>query len=335
MLDDIFRRFLALAVGLTGVGLIAAADMPVFRFMSVGNSHACLMDQMIFLPEQVDFVALGSSRIRRGISPEIISEHSDGYLGYGINLGKPRRQILRSESVIDFLLDKGRVPKVVILEANLESIRLGEFPNWTWDELEASFITYEQILTGLPEPLSNELRLKARGVYLKLEQSLIRHLTERTWKTIEESSGEAPTMCIRPFHDAMNSTRAVRGRDRALRTVTQTFENPETDFDDRFVKDLTETGLIELRAIDQIREKLQANGVEMIVVRTQAFADPPLSDEVIERIQAYIPEFRTPRGEFARELNMLGVDQTHLGAEGRDMYSKWLAEQILEMRGES
>ena len=92
--------------------------------------------------------------------------------------------------MIDFLLDKGRVPKVVILEANLESIRLGEFPNWTWDELEASFITYEQILTGLPEPLSNELRLKARGVYLKLEQSLIRHLTERTCKTIEESSGE-------------------------------------------------------------------------------------------------------------------------------------------------
>lgn len=181
----LLRRLGAALAALTGVMLIVTADWPEVRFASIGNSQDCAARQLIDLPQQIDVAVLGSSRIRRGVAPDQLSEELGPGLSAAYNFGRPGRQIRRSESNISYLLDTGRTPKVVVLEADIDLFRLEDEGKWNLPDAEAGYLKYSELFNLVPPDLQHEYgNLWAKAIKAKIGQTVALHLSGLTTKVL-------------------------------------------------------------------------------------------------------------------------------------------------------
>lgn len=82
---------------------------------------------------------------------------------------------------------------------------------------------------------------------------------------------------------------------------------------------------MELASIQRVRSRLEAVGARLIVIRPNGYFEPPLSEAVVQKIQAIIPEFAIPPTDLQRALAKTNIDDTHFGLEGRTLFTHWLA----------
>ncbi len=309
-----------------------SSETPSMRFASVRNSHSCSATQLRNIPKDADAFFIGSSRIRRGISAEAVESHSEGALESAWNLGRPSRQALRSYSIVAQLVKRDIKPKVVVVEVDLNAIRLDDPKGWTWKQDEAGFLSFGEIFnlpgnafTQTPGP---GFALIADGFRKKLKQMVQLHLTGTSLKVFSQRNDPAQRVCWNEGFDVQKQAK-LKKQTKQYKEVVEVFGDPSTSFDTRFREDDSPRRRVELEALSHIRQLARANGIHLVVIRPQAFAEPPLSSDVVSRIQALIPEFRYPPEALVRELSDKHIDRSHFGPEGRELYSKWLAETIL------
>lgn len=325
----LLRKLAAGLVFLGGVAVVAAADLPAVRFASVGNSHVCLARQMLDLPSKIDVVFLGSSRIRRGLKPETFVEATGGEYETVYNLGRPSRLILRSESIITHLVETGRAPKVVVLEVDLDEIRFGSPGPRQWNRTEPGHLTYAELLAALPADTESRWHLIVDGIRHKLAISVARHFSGITTRVLLSASDKpAPHVCWRNSFDK-DDDRRRRHRAQAEDASRQMFGDGPDATDGRFANERTPKAQVELAVLDRIRQRLDAAGTRLVVIRPMGYADPPLAPAVIDKVTALIPEFRAPPDALARQLSRLVIDKNHFGPEGRGLYTRWLAGVVL------
>lgn len=328
----IWRRLTAFAIICCGFALVWTADWEVVRFASVGNAHACSARQLLDLPTDVDAVFLGSSRVRRGISTEVFSEKTGTDPKKVFNLGRPGRELLRSESIISYLIKTGRKPDIVVLEADVDLFRLGDQGRPFWSARQAGFLTFNEIITaaysGSPD---KGWQRSIQGIHHKMSQTLVRHLSGVTRKVLGKGAKKAKKVCWRANYDK-ETKKKNRKKARRRAELSKQYGNIETSFDERKVDVIPELGIVEIAGINRIREKLKSIDSHLIIVRQQGYFEPPLSSDVIEMISRNIPEFVAPPEEIRREISSQYMDTSHLGPEGRTNYTNWLSGVIVEQR---
>lgn len=321
----LLRRLGAALAALTGVMLIVSADWPAVRFASVGNSQDCAARQLIDLPQQIDVAVLGSSRIRRGISPDQLSEELGQGLSGVYNFGRPGRQIRRSESNISYLLDTGRTPKVVVLEADIDLFRFEGSGKWNLPDPEAGYLKYSELFNLVPPDLEQDYgNLWSKAIKAKIGQTVALHVTGLTTKVQRARRIPNHTVCWMNRYDRETDTKRL-SRERKAEEMTAQFGNVETAFDDRFIGADSVAAQMELASIERVRARLGAVGARLIVIRPNGYSEPPLSDAVVQKLQALIPEFVVPPTDLTRTLGKTNIDEAHFGLEGRTLFTHWLA----------
>jgi len=324
----LIRRLGAALLFIAGLGVFASSNLETVRFSSVLNGSVCSAKQVINLPEKIDVALIGSSRIRRGISTEVLKEESRGEFTEVYNFGRPYRQILRSESLIAHLLEAGKRPSIVVLEIDLDVVRMGSDKRWSWSPGEAAFLSLREVLAAVPPTVIARQDIMLRAMEEKLRVALARYLSGDALR-IFLGFGEAPeTVCWRPDFDLESE-----GKQQARATMEAAnraiFGDLEAAIDDRFVPEIGAAGRMELAVLDRIRHRLAEAGVRLVVVRPNGYTAPLLSPAVIGRLSSLVPELRLPPEDLAIKLTRMHMDGSHYSPAGRELFSRWLTGVLL------
>lgn len=323
-------KLAAALVFATGVALIVLADAPFVRHASVGNSYVCSSQQLESLPTHMGAVIMGSSRLRRGVDPDILNTASGGRFTNNYNLARTGRDLVRSSIMFDELLDSGHSIDLLILEMDLDAVRHGRFLPWVWRPNSAGYARWEYILRNTPPTAkgadSPDLRIVLDGLRRKLQQALKLTTTGVVAEVLTTPSVGPTTVCWQDHFD-VDRPALARARARALREVQARFPHPETQLDDgRVGLPLGTRARVELQTYAYIREQARRNNVQLIIVHPQSYGEPALGPRAIADVQNLVPEFRFPPVSMTRQLNLSQIDRHHYGPDGRALFTRWLAD---------
>src|SRR5688572_23352902 len=102
-------------------------DTSYVRYTIESDRGNCSIWQIIRLPRDVDAIAIGSSRVRRGFDPKFVVSLDDGRLRSVYNLGRRGRDVIRNYVMFRDLLERGVRPKFAYIEINIDALsRNGE-----------------------------------------------------------------------------------------------------------------------------------------------------------------------------------------------------------------
>ncbi len=331
----LLRRLGAIVIVAVSLITISSANFMPVRFASVANSAVCSARQLIDLPPRVDVAFLGSSRIRRGLSPEIMRAELGANYESIFNLGRPGRTTLRSESILNYLLSSGRIPKVVVLETEIGLLQNANGMPWNFAHGDLGFLSFSEVSEAIhdADPSASRYQL-FDAVRKKIAQAIDHHVTGLTYGVLSATNASQTTVCWLDAFD-IDDNRKKKLRQKAAAELAGNGLDPKTSFDDRFVGAVSPSAKMEIAIIDRIRDSLASTGAILVVVRPNAYLESPMSDEVIQDIQGLIPEFQAPPENLARKLGQLTIDHHHFGPEGRKLYTEWLAGVIKHLMVQS
>lgn len=333
-----WRVALAVLVLCTGSVLLAVPERAEVRYAGPGDAGACLARQVIHLPEETEVLVLGSSRIRRAVSPEQFGT-ALGADGPVYNLGRPGLSTAREYVLLRDLYAAGYRPRVVVLEAALDVLRgaydLGKTDTrWSWVQTTASFMTYGDHF-NLPAGASDAgvlgyTGLVASGLSKKIRTGVSLNLSGR----VKDASlnGSAPeTVCMLPHFDNPGARLQERNaaRKASERARIEAVVGPlETSHDGRYAPRNNGPTRAELFYLEKIRELTVAYGSALYVVRLHSYGRAPYSAEVTAALSAKVPEVLVPPDAVILSTNANFMDKTHMGSEARQEYTAWLASAI-------
>lgn len=337
------RTAAALSILGVFVAFLVSLEDPEFRFGSAGNARQCLANQIINMPEDPDIVLLGSSRLRRGVSPEQMVEDLGGDLKV-YNLGRSGFSTPRSYVLLRTLYDKGARPSVVVVEAELEAMRgvfardkVRQRADWKVDS--AAALGFRDML-DIPRSVFDagvfgQMAFVGAGIARKIEMGIEQTLTG---ERVKVAPGQpVDTVCMLKRFDAPDDKRLAR-QERAKKQYetaqAEVFGDLDTALDDRH--DIAENSYTraELAYLQRIRDLVDAHGGELLVVRLFPFRSPPISDTVRTRLTELVPEHRSPPESLYREVADMFADVTHFNRQGREIYTRWLSTEIETLRAD-
>lgn len=318
------------------LGFFWWSDQTAFRYNTVANQSTCSVGQFEHLPERVDLVVIGSSRIRRGFSPEIAENHSSGLLVGAVNFGRPGKSIARSYSIVRDILGKKIYPKYIILEVDLDVLTRKPTKAKIPDLRDIGFLKYADALEILyiddTRPLLERIHAVYRHWYLKLKSSigyLLSGVVAQTYFSIENRFSKT---CFLAGFD-----RYIPLEFKKLQEQKAYYQSKYGNLDIAFEHKVSLSDIqnsyswaarAELYYVEKIRILARQHDIRLLVVRFGEAYQPPLSLAAEADIRSLIPEFIHPPAPLVREAWSGFVDTHHMGPLGRSLYTKWLIEQL-------
>lgn len=94
-------RIILLLCFIAGVGILAISQSSYGRVTVLGNSRSCYHHLLNSPPAEMKVLVVGSSRIRRGVVPEILSKHLGGTPRYVVNMAHPGPSLAYDYSLVE------------------------------------------------------------------------------------------------------------------------------------------------------------------------------------------------------------------------------------------
>lgn len=326
-------RIVPVAVLALAAVFLLSLDATVVRQASVVGMGDCSIRQFVNLPQNVDLLALGSSRVRTGISTEAIVQASGGRLRSNFNFGRSGLSALRSYITLRDAVDRGVRPRFIFMEVDLDALQDTNVSSPIKMPGNVAFMKYADLGVMLEAP--HELRMSAKTrLYLltlldKVRGSIIPVLAmDPLWGHFR-----APGPPVASCQDRADSDITERGR-AELEAVRQRelVRNQDTRSMHRaFRPGAAESPLRqqELLFIGKVRELARKLGAVLVVARQGSAYEAPLSDDAIAQIRRDTPEFAQPPDDVVRASWAHFTDAAHMGPRAREIYSAWLAQRLL------
>ncbi|WP_095590591.1 hypothetical protein [Actibacterium ureilyticum] len=337
------RTAAALGILCVCIALPLSIDRPEIRFGSAGNSQKCLANQIINMPTDVNILLLGSSRMRRGLDPEQLSK-SIAQNPKVYNLGRPGFSASRSYVMLRELFDSGIRPSLLVVEAETEALR-GALNTkkyarpFTWRADTSSVFSFKDHLT-FPVAIAETGYLGwsfivGNGLLSKIERGLALKLADDIFET--DPSQPAKTVCMRETFDnptPVGIARAERKKARIEKILNKQFDDLDHEFDDRFNFEDNSFSRAEFHYLQKIRELAQQYDAALIVIRPHHYRSPPPDDNVRAKLTHLIPEYLAPPEQVYRQTAREFMDRSHLNPKGREIYTRWLSQEIAKVLAE-
>lgn len=336
------RTLTALLVVAMGLGIVASTGTPEIRYSSAASTGPCLARQIINLPADVKVVVLGSSRMREGVSPDQMSEllgEAESVPVY--NLARPGFSTPRNFFLLRDIYAAGIRPEAVVVEAALDAMRGVDMLNnnnrkdWKWTSDTAFVASYRDVL-NLPEDASDAglvgyYSLVSSGIFKKLEHGIARQVSGTVDDWTLPDGQRPPTRCTIEKREnprkKLLERKALRLANQKIR-VEKIFGSDPDAVDDSFELQGGSFTRVELIYLERIRRLAEANGSSLIVVRPYRYAWPPYSKRVARHVREIVPEAKIPPREIVRATEKEFADPSHMGKNGREIYTAWLSGEV-------
>lgn len=307
-------------------------DTPEFFNNFIRNSQACAVRQIANFPPDTDFLILGSSRVRRGISPDKLIEMSEGEVLRPMNLGRNGLVSFRNYTMFREILSRDNNIKYAFVEVNIQALagynrRATLFADKPQNAMVArtDYGTIGSTLSLLPP--QERIRALLMLEYLKIKHGLVSLFSGVAIESYAQLNQPANSVCWQRNFDIQNARKIKKigqAQERNIRVFGPLgLATRDFDYAD------TWGAVAELELLNKISMLANDNDIKLIVGRPYSVYQPPFSEEAVARIKELAPEFEQPPAELIREMWSGYTDESHMGKEARDMYTSWMAELIL------
>lgn len=309
-------------------------DTPGFRHGIVRSQQACAVNQLLSLPQDVDFIVIGSSRVRESIDPEWLTKASEGRIRTPMSFARSGKGAARNFTLLDDLLARGARPTTVLVEVGLEGLMSEKDPTTMPVEHDVGFQSFSIIVESFAihsqRPLIERLHNLALRILIKVRTSLIYAFSgdafSHQYQAFRSDSAEA--ICKTSMYEVRRRVHISRYQ-ASIQEFDRLFGHSRaTAEDDRFSLGDTLHAQTELYYLQRMRELAARHQVRLLATRMWKAGQPPLSQTALSKIRAVIPEFVYPSAEHVRGSWENFIDATHLNRKGREAYSRWLAEEV-------
>jgi hypothetical protein len=323
------------AVPVVAAAFLLSLDAAVLRQASVVGMGECSIRQFLSLPRDIDFLALGSSRVRSGISTQAMERASGGVLRNNFNFGRSGMSAMRSYITLRDVIERGARPRVVFMEVDLDAFQDVNTSSPIKMPANAAFMKYSdvELMLEYPEGLStlSAMRLRLLTWLDKVRGSIIPMLALDPLSGQLRSPRTPVPSCQEPAD--FEQTRPGKQEMEALR---HRLSERSADFavSTREMRQGSATSpkrQQELFFVAKARELARGLGVTFLVARHGSAYEPPLSRGAVAQIRLEIPEFVQAPDSVIRESWKDFVDIPHMGPVAREQYSAWLAEYIVNV----
>lgn len=322
-------RWLPVAVLAVAAAFLTTLDAVAVRQASVVGMGKCSVRQLLNLPQRIEFIALGSSRVRAGISTEAIEHTLGSAPSSAFNFGRSGLSTLRSYITLRDAMDRGVRPRYVFLEVDLDALQDAQDASPIKMPVNAAFMKYADtaLMLELPEGRSSLsiARLCLLTLLDKIRGSVIPVLSmDPLWATLQP--GAAPVASCQAGADFERTERGERALDALRRNLPA-----RGAADDHAVREYragangSAARQQELLFVGKVRELAHAHGATLLVARHGQAYEPPLSESAIEAVHRDVPEFVQAPADVVRATWADFLDATHMGPQARVIYSTWLA----------
>jgi hypothetical protein len=310
------------------------ADAPAFRHGMVQSQQACAVNQVMALPPNVDFIVIGTSRIRESVDPELLSEASEGRIRHPMSFARSGKGAARNFSLLNDLLARGARPATVLFELDLDRLMSDKDPKTIPVERDVGFQSFATVLESFvvhpQRPLIERLHNVALKILIKVRTALVYAFSgeavSHQYQAYRSDGAEA--ICKTSLYEVRRRIH-IRRYEASIQRFDKLFgPSRATAEDDRFSLGKTLHAQTELFHLEKMRALAARHQVQLLVTRMWKAGQPPLSQAALSRIRAVIPEFIYPSAEHVRDSWANFIDATHLNPKGREAYSRWLAEEV-------
>ncbi len=331
-LDRLLRSLAAVCIIIVGTVAVAGFDHAAVRYPAVSvNARSCVFGQMMGMPEDAAVLLFGTSRVDRGLLPDVMSEElGDGEAVY--NLGRPDGHMYRHVLMLRDLLERGVRPKVVVFELEI-----------------ANFFAHgDQAVAHYP--------YAATLKWADIRQAADRWLLPRRLPLVSEgqialsklSDGIELTIGRAPF-DAL----AAAGKPAAVRCVLRSFykvtEGGERQKAEAYAAVMaahpewpnawgnatpvwtTMPAISELETARAVEKLAGQYGFQLILFRMPPYAGLAPSAALRSQMAQEIPEFVFASDELYRLPPEDFMDAHHLSRSGAAKVSRWLASYVKQV----
>ncbi len=331
MADRALSALLPLCLLATLAACIAFSDAVGFRHSFVFNSPSCAVRQVRHLPEHTDFIAIGSSRVRRGIDMGLLEADPDLELRGAFNFGRPGRNPARNLAMLQDILDRGIRPGHIYVEIDLDALASVDDGLALPVMRDASFLTWQHLwsmsLSPQSRPWLERLHLGLRHLHAKLNGAIVNTVSGQYLGLQKLKTGPHERVCWRDSFDTPTATNQFR-KARGKQQFEARFGDLSQAWDQEFVPGRGWRFETELDQLQKLRELARSHGIGLVISRHWAAYQPPLTPQSIERIQALVPEFVYPDESLVRSSWDGFFDQSHMDSPARAQFTNWLIEQL-------
>ena len=314
------------AVLLAALAFLLCVDLTPVRHAAVVGLGGCAVRQITRLPPRVDVVALGSSRVRAGISPAVLTLASGAELAVNMNLGRSGLSAMRSYVTLRDALEQGMRPRFVVFEIDLDALQRADRPGPVRLPLHAGIMRWRDIdlLLQLHHdlPAIDRARLQLLGAAAKVRGAIIPVL------------GAAPVIGQLGDGALVVDCQAGLDAEQARQGAGELAERrglvPAAAREFSLAPPEAQERRQELFFIDRARELCHEHGIRLVVVRPGAAYEPALSPSALAVVRALVPEFDEPPAEIVEATWSGFLDAYHMGPSARERYSAWLAGRLMQ-----
>ena len=296
--------------------------------------QACAVTQVMALPPDVDFIAIGTSRFRESVAPELLTDASEGRIRKPMNFARSGKGAARNFTLLDDLLARGARPTAVLVEVDLDGLMSDEDPKIIPVEHDAGFQSFSTVAGSFvvhpQRPVIERLHNVALKILVKVRTALVYAFSgdavSHQYHALQSDGAEA--ICKSSLYEVRRRIHMRRYAE-SIQQFDKLFgPSRATAEDDRFSLGDTLNAQIELFHLEKMRALAAQHQVRLLVTRMWKAGQPPLSPTALSRIRAIIPEFIYPPAEHVRDSWENFHDATHMNPAGREAYTRWLAEEV-------
>lgn len=333
------------------VGLLFLFDLPEARYTNIARGGLCEVRQIKTLPDNLDFLALGSSAVKRGVLVTKVQQEIPGF-NEAFNLGRPTRQLWRSYRYLKDIEESGKRVRHIFVEFDLARIQgVDKMPVAKRYYFSTIGIMKYADIFAMSSKIPDELESKdflVKALYSKFRFGLVRLLNGDIIKALLDDSADSIRRCTNTVAKKSKYTKgksAIKGAkiDRIakverlkriqVKKLKRQFNDLENATDERF--DFNQSDAItalELFYIDEIRVIAERLGADLMFGRAWHYMQPPLTYETVLKIKSIIPEFIYPSEMLIRGHNSdkYFSDARHFNINGQIVFTDWLITKIRE-----
>jgi hypothetical protein len=307
-------------------------DSPYVRHTFAEEDYKCSVNQIAKLPvEQVDMLAIGSSRVRAGMNLSVVSSHSNGAVVSPYNFARSGINPLRNYVILRDLLERGVSPTYAYVEVSTEAFADDEINRHIEPFVDVGILKFADVFRLFEAykhaPFLQRLHIVAASLLKKIGDTLIYVGDGRIWAANSGLSEDAPRVCWRPNYDEKSKTEDA-AIERGRREYEKEFGDLSVARNDVIKSFSTPSADLELYSFGLVRSLAHANDIKLISSRHWAAYEPPISEQSLSLLRERVPEFVYPSASFVRSTWGDFADATHMYKTSRQRYSEWLAAQL-------
>lgn len=327
---------LSIAILCAATGLAALLGQSTARHNFVPDYEVCFVEQLLGLPENIDVLLVGSSRIRYAVDPFVLDEALGNTAGTSFNIGRNGDTPERTYALIKDILQSGISVETVVIDFRLHDFYYNE-PVEQWRRIGMGAMRHSDLPhyhAAFPQQRGIAGQVLLQATETKLAHGIRMLLNGQILSSMSISDPAVKPDCL---HQNRPISAKTQARDAArIEKFVQRFSVSDVRVQDKWAyleqgydsPQLFPRAQLALYFLEETRRLTEEYGAELKVISPPMYKEIPMSAAAKRDLRTWIPELILPTDDAIIAAQTGYFDTRHMGEPLRKLYTQWLVSEL-------